>query len=193
MHKSVVTGAIAVILIGGSTGALAASRHLPPWMPGARHNKPGSVQNAAPPVVPPPPPQTIPASTLPVPTPPYNAQESHPLSIKSVPTSMVTAAIPHTLKRQGPLTITTAWYINSSTTVIGGDFQLTSMPALVILSSSGPGKFISLTPNGAPGPIYIKGVKGPEILLLQGYGYEVLNDRTDQIAPSNQNADVLTH
>jgi len=41
--------------------------------------------------------------------------------------------------------------------------------------------------DGAPGPAYIEAVKGPEILLLQGYGYEVLNDQTGRGSLSNQN------
>jgi hypothetical protein len=182
----------AIVVTLGAVGFVRATSVWPPWLPGTRQQ--GSVKASLPPspsLAEPPPPLSIPPTSWPTPTPPYNNGEAHPIARAAINKAAVEAALPRVPEIDGPFQITSVWYVNASLTVVVGDFRGMGVPEAILLSPRGSARAIPLLINGAPGPVYIEAVKGSEILLLQGYGYEVLNYQTGRVRLSSPNGNPV--
>lgn len=183
---------IATVVTLGAAGFVRATSVRPPWLLGTHRQ--GAVTASLPPppsLTAPPPPLSIPSTSWATPTPPYNNGEAHPIALAAIDKSAVDAALPRVPAIEGTFQVTSAWYLNASLTVAVGDLRGMGFPEAILLSPGGGARAIPLLINGAPGPVYIEAVKGPEILLLQGYGYEVLNYQTGRVSLSNQNGNPV--
>jgi hypothetical protein len=178
---------IAIVVVFGAAAFVQVTSVRLPWLSGAHQQR--AVRTSLPPpsLAVPPPPRSIPSTSWATPTPPYNNGEAHPIALAAIDKAAVDAALPRVPAIDGPFLVTSAWYLNASLQVAVGDFRGTGVPEAILLSPGGGARTIPLLIDGAPGPAYIEAVKGPEILLLQGYGYEVLNDQTGRVSLSNQN------
>lgn len=143
-----------------------------------------------PPTVPPPQSVVIPPPALPQPKRPYTTHENHPVPPSVFSRSVITTATKAQVK-QGAFVVDSAWRLTSGLIVATGHFKTSEMPGIITRAPKGGTWFSELFTDGAPGPAYIKGVKGNWVLIAQGYGYTVFNYRTHQVARSDRYADIL--
>lgn len=136
---------------------------------------------------------TPPASSLPIPTPPYSPNTPHPVDISTVAPITVSEAMraANLTSRAGPFRVDSVWQISNRLQVISGFLSGAVQPAIITVAANGSPQLWTFPPIGAPGDAYIEGVKGSLVLVQQGFGYMVFNYKTDQIQRSDQNANPL--
>jgi len=124
----------------------------------------------------------IPSSTLPFPNPPYTSGEPHMVSASVFTPTMVKDAFVAGFSQTnlGGFTVRTAWTVTPSLTVGTGYFQADQEPGVITLSSNGDVQLYDIIMNGGPGAAYIVGVKGQDVIMLQGAGYVAWNYVTHQ-------------
>lgn len=131
----------------------------------------------------------FPAPRIPIPGPPYDRSEPHPLPMESVDLIKIASAVEEAAQGwgvPGTFHVNSLWQITSGLQVAAGFYDGVLTAGVVTLPSEGRPRFYPLPKVGGGGPATIIGMKDHWVLIRTGLSYVVFDHRTNESHRSDE-------
>lgn len=128
-------------------------------------------------------------SVAPVTKDPNSTSPPHPIDAETVTGDVISeAASPFSNRHEsmGEFQVVSAWQVDVDLEVAAGGFTGTGHPGIITIPSGGTPELITFPVSGAPGPAWIKDVKGDLVLIAQGHGHVVYDFKTGRVSRSDE-------